>query len=285
MCAAHRRSAATLRPLSAVPDAQARPTTRKPTGKPAGKAPGKAAKKKPAAALDPSLAPAQKLDPPSPRPRRDLAPLRITTLLERLAMAQPNAECALVHRNAWELLVATILSAQCTDKRVNLVTPALFAMFPTPEAMTHASLPELEELVRTTGFFRNKAKSILGAAKRITEEFGGEVPRTLGELITVPGAARKTANVVLGVAYGLAEGVVVDTHVQRLSKRLGLTRHDDPSKIEKDLMRIIPRERWIAFSHELILHGRAICVARKPRCAECPLETTCWAPDKTWRSH
>ncbi len=223
-----------------------------------------------------------KLDPASPRPRRDLAPGRIADLLDRLRAAQPGAECALVHRNAWELLVATILSAQCTDKRVNL---ELFRAFPTPAAMAEASLPELEELVRTTGFFRNKAKSIQGAGKVIAERFGGVVPRTLKELITVPGAARKTANVVLGVAYGLAEGVVVDTHVQRISRRLGLTRHTEPKKIEQDLMRVVPRERWIAFSHELILHGRAVCVARKPRCAECPLETTCWAADKTWRSH
>ena len=237
------------------------------------------------AVIRPEAANLGKLDPPSPRPRRDLAPARIADLLARLRIAQPNAECALHHRNPWELLVATILSAQCTDKRVNLVTPALFAMFPTPAAMAGASLPELEELVRTTGFFRAKAKSIQGAGRTITEQFGGEVPRTLAELITVPGAARKTANVVLGVGYGLAEGVVVDTHVQRLSKRLGLTKHGDPRKIEKDLMRIIPRERWIAFSHELILHGRSICVARKPRCAGCPLETTCWAADKTWRSH
>ncbi len=234
---------------------------------------------------DAPTAPRQKIDPPSPKPRRDLAPARIADLLQRLALAQPEAECALVHRSPWELLVATILSAQCTDKRVNLVTPELFRAFPTPAAMAQASLPELEELVRTTGFFRNKAKSIQGAAQAIAGQFGGEVPRTLAELVTVPGAARKTANVVLGVAYGLAEGVVVDTHVQRLSRRLGLTKHDEPRKIEQDLMRVIPRERWIAFSHELILHGRAICVARKPRCAECPLETTCWAPDKTWRSH
>lgn len=226
-----------------------------------------------------------KPDPPSPRPRRDLVPARIADLLERLAKAYPNAECALLHRNPWELLVATILSAQTTDKRVNLVTPELFKAFPSPAAMAAASLPELEELVRTTGFFRSKAKSIRGAAQAIVQRFNGQVPRTLAELITVPGAARKTANVVLGVAYGLAEGVVVDTHVQRLSRRLGLTRHEEPRKIEQDLMRILPRERWIAFSHELILHGRAICVARKPRCAECQLETTCWAPDKTWTSH
>ena len=238
------------------------------------------------AVVSPLLAePEAKLDPPSPRPRRDLAPARIADLLARLAAAQPTAECALHHRNPWELLVATILSAQCTDKRVNLVTPDLFRTFPTPSAMAQASLPELEALVRTTGFFRAKAKSIQGAGQAITERFGGEVPRTLAELITVPGAARKTANVVLGVGYGLAEGVVVDTHVQRLSNRLGLTKHKDPRKIEKDLIRIVPRERWIVFSHELILHGRSICVARKPRCAACPLETTCWAKDKTWRSH
>ncbi len=238
--------------------------------------------RKPKPALADALA---KPDPPIPRPRRDLAPARIADLLHRLALAQPNAECALTHTSPWELLVATILSAQCTDKRVNLVTPALFAAFPTPAAMAAAPLLMLEELVRTTGFFRAKAKSVQGAGKVITEQFGGEVPRTLAELITVPGAARKTANVVLGVGYGLAEGVVVDTHVQRLSRRLGLTKHEDPRKIEKDLMRIVPRPRWIAFSHELILHGRSICVARKPRCAACPLETTCWARDKTWRTH
>jgi endonuclease-3 len=226
-----------------------------------------------------------KLDPPSPRPRRDLAPARIADLLERLARAYPNAECALAHRSPWELLVATILSAQCTDARVNLVTPELFRIFPTPAALAEASLPALEEIIRTTGFYHNKAKSISGAAKRITTHFGGEVPKTMAELITVPGAARKTANVVLGVAYGLAEGVVVDTHVQRLSNRLGLTAEQDPKKIEQNLMKRIPRERWIAFSHELIHHGRQICIARKPKCAECPLETTCWAPDKTWTSH
>jgi endonuclease-3 len=233
----------------------------------------------PAAELKP------KLDPPSPKPRRDLAAGRIADLLERLGRAYPKAECALVHSSPWELLVATILSAQCTDARVNIVTPELFRIFPTPAAMAEASLTALEELIRTTGFYHNKAKSISGAAKRITEHFGGEVPRTMAELLTVPGAARKTANVVLGVAYGLAEGVVVDTHVQRLANRLGLTTEHDPKKIEQDLMKRIPRERWIAFSHELIHHGRQVCIARKPRCAECPLETTCWAQDKTWTSH
>ena len=226
-----------------------------------------------------------KLDPPSPRPRRDLAHARITDLLARLAAAYPNAECALVHRSPWELLVATILSAQTTDARVNLVTPELFRTFPTPAAMAEASLPALEELIRSTGFYRNKAKSIQGAARRITEAFGGEVPRTMEELLTVPGAARKTANVVLGVAYGVGVGVVVDTHVDRLSNRLGLTTESVPKKIEQDLMRVIPQDRWIAFSHELIHHGRRVCVARRPRCAECPLETTCWAPDKPFTSH
>jgi endonuclease-3 len=206
-------------------------------------------------------------------------------LLDRLAKAYPNAECALKHRSPWELLVATILSAQTTDARVNMVTPELFRTFPAPAAMAEASLPALEELIRTTGFYHNKAKSIQGAARTISEKFGGEVPRTLAELITVPGAARKTANVVLGVAYGLAEGVVVDTHVQRLSNRFGLTTEQDPKKIEQDLIKRIPRDHWIAFSHELILHGRALCIARKPRCADCPVEPTCWAPDKTWRSH
>ena len=229
--------------------------------------------------------PEPKLDPPSPKPRRDLAPARIADLLDRLAKAYPNAECALIHRSPFELLIATILSAQTTDVGVNLATPALFAAYPTPATMAEAPLPVLEELIRSTGFYRNKAKSIKGAAQALTERFGGEVPRTVAEIITIPGAARKTANVVLGVAYGLAEGVVVDTHVQRLSNRLGLTTEEDPKKIELDLMKRIPRDRWIAFSHELIHHGRQICIARKPRCAECPLETTCWAPDKTWTSH
>ena len=236
-------------------------------------------------AASPKKAAKPKLGPPSPKPRRHLAPTRIADLLARLAATYPNAECALVHRSPWELLVATILSAQTTDARVNLVTPELFRTFPTPAAMAEASLPALEELIRSTGFYRNKAKSISGAARRITEAFGGEVPRTMEELLTVPGAARKTANVVLGVAYGVGVGVVVDTHVDRLSHRLGLTTESDPKKIEQDLMRVIPQDRWIAFSHELIHHGRQVCVARKPRCAECPLETTCWAPDKTFTSH
>jgi len=206
-------------------------------------------------------------------------------LLRRLAAAYPNAECALHHRNAWELLVATILSAQCTDARVNMVTPSLFKKFPTPHAFAEANLPAIEEVIRSTGFYHNKAKSISGAAKKVVSEFGGKVPVTMAELLTLPGVARKTANVVLGVAFKKAEGIVVDTHVLRLSHRLGLTRAEDPKRVEEDLMRIIPKDRWIAFSHEMIHHGRQICVARKPRCIDCPLETLCDAPDKTWSSH
>ena len=192
--------------------------------------------------------------------------------LERL---YPDAACALVHRNPFELLVATILSAQCTDKRVNLVTPALFRKYPTPAAMSKATPPALEELVRTTGFFRNKARSILGAARMIVDEHGGEVPATMDELLRLPGVARKTANVVLGNAFNRNEGVVVDTHVQRLSRRLGLTRHTQPVKIEQDLIARFPAERWTMLSHLLISHGRAICVARKPRCEACPLAAIC----------
>jgi endonuclease III len=215
----------------------------------------------------------------------ELDPKRIAELLRRLAAAYPNAECALHHRNPWELLVATILSAQCTDARVNMVTPELFRKFPTPKAFAEASLPAIEEEIRSTGFFHNKAKSISGAAKAIVSQYGGRVPETMAELLPLPGVARKTANVVLGVAFGKAEGVVVDTHVLRLSHRLGLTRAEDPKKVEEDLMRVIPKDRWIAFSHEMIHHGRQICVARKPRCVDCPLETLCNAPDKTWSSH
>jgi endonuclease-3 len=218
-------------------------------------------------------------------PKRDLAPERIGAILDGLAKAYPNAECALVHRNPWELLVATILSAQCTDVRVNMVTPELFRKFPTPKAMAEASLPAIEEEIRSTGFYRNKAKSISGAAKKIISDFGGKVPRKMDELLTVPGAARKTANVVLGVAYGIAEGIVVDTHVLRLSRRLHLTQNTEPKKVEQDLVKIIPKDHWIAFSHELIHHGRQVCIARKPKCAECSIEKLCNSSDKTWSSH
>ena len=193
----------------------------------------------------------------------------------------PDARCALEHRSPWELLVATILSAQCTDKRVNLVTPGLFAKYPTPRDFASVHPEVLANDIRSTGFFNNKAKSIVGAAKKVVSEFSGQVPRTLEELLTIPGAARKTANVVLGTAYGIASGVVVDTHVQRITRRLDLTRNTDPVKIERDLMQVIPKEKWILFSHQTILHGRALCVARNPRCAQCLLSSLCYAPDKT----
>jgi len=212
-------------------------------------------------------------------------PARVAAILDTLQKTYPHAVCALNHRSAWELVVATILSAQCTDVRVNLVTPALFKAFPTPKAMAAAGLPELEELIRTTGFFRNKAKSIQGAGRVVTEEFGGQVPKTMDELLRIPGVARKTANVVLGSWFGIAVGVVVDTHVLRLSRRLELTTQTAPEKVEQDLMREIPQTKWIEFSHQMIYHGRQICIARKPRCADCTLERLCNSPDKTWTSH
>lgn len=243
--------------------------------------PAKSSTKKPTKAVAAKKQPAKK----SAASKGNLAPARIDDLLQRLQTAYPNAECALTHRTAWELLVATILSAQCTDVRVNMVTPELFRKFPTPMAMAQASLPALEAEIKSTGFYRNKAKSISGAAKRLVADFGGKVPKTMAELLTLPGVARKTGNVVLGVAYGIAEGVVVDTHVLRLSNRLGLTQSSDPKKVEQDLMQIVPRDHWIEFSHELIHHGRKVCIARKPRCADCSLESLCNAPDKTWSSH
>lgn len=216
------------------------------------------------------------------RPRTKAARAeRVSLILKGLDEMYPNATCALIHRNPWELLVATILSAQCTDKRVNEVTPGLFRKYPTPKDFAAARQEALASDIRSTGFFNNKAKSIIGAAKKIVSEFGGKVPRTLEELITIPGAARKTANVVLGTAYNIAAGVVVDTHVQRVSRRLDLTKNADPVRIEQDLMKIIPKDRWILFSHQIIHHGRALCVARKPKCAACKLNPICYAPDKT----
>jgi endonuclease-3 len=206
---------------------------------------------------------------------------RVQVILKTLDEMYPDATCALIHRNPWELLVATILSAQCTDKRVNEVTPGLFRKYPTPRDFAAVRPEALANDIRSTGFFNNKAKSIIGAAKKIVNEFGGNVPRTLEELITVPGAARKTANVVLGTAYGIASGVVVDTHVQRIARRLDLTKQTDPVKVEQDLIKIIPKERWILFAHQIIHHGRAICIARKPKCAECKLNPICYAADKT----
>ncbi len=206
---------------------------------------------------------------------------RIAKILEILDRTYPQPSVPLTHRNAWELLVATILSAQCTDKRVNEVTPGLFKKYPTMTDFAHANQEELAQDVRSTGFFNNKARSLIGAAKKILADYGGQVPRTMEEMVTIPGAARKTANVVLGGAYGITSGIVVDTHVQRLSFRLDLTKNTDPVKIEQDLMKIVPRERWFAFGLQLIYHGRALCTARKPCCAECPLDPLCYAKDKT----
>jgi endonuclease-3 len=215
---------------------------------------------------------------------KSTSPERVAEILLILDEHYPEVECALTHDSPWQLLVATILSAQCTDVRVNMVTPVLFRRYPTAKAMMGATQAEIEEIIRSTGFFRNKAKSLLGAAKRVHEDFGGRVPETLAELVTIPGAARKTANVVLGVCFGKAEGVVVDTHVLRISRRLGLAKSTTPEKVERELMKILPQERWVKYSHQIIHHGRAICVARKPKCSECPLEQLCEAKDKTWKS-
>lgn len=206
---------------------------------------------------------------------------RVKKILATLDRMYPNVTCALHHSNAWELLVATILSAQCTDKRVNEVTPGLFRKYPTIQDFAAASQEELALDIRSTGFFNNKAKSVIGAARKILSDFGGEIPRDIDKLLTVPGAARKTANVVLGTAFGIASGVVVDTHVQRIAQRLDLTKSSDPKNIEKDLMNTIPKEKWILFSHQIIHHGRALCLARNPRCGECALNALCYAKDKT----
>ena len=211
-----------------------------------------------------------------------LAPDRIAAILRHLDQLYPDVTCALTHKSAWELLVATILSAQSTDVNVNRVTPELFRKYPTVEAFAALTPEQLEPDVRSTGFFRNKSKSVVGAAKKIVAEFGGQVPSNMTDLLTLPGVARKTANVVLGSWFKIADGVVVDTHVHRISRRLELTTNSDPQKIEQDLMRVVPREKWILFSHQIIWHGRKICYARKPKCLECPLENICHAADKTW---
>jgi endonuclease-3 len=208
-------------------------------------------------------------------------PKRVAAILAGLDQAYPDATCELKHENAFQLLISTILSAQCTDVRVNEVAKTLYKKYPTPEAFAYANPAELQQEIRPTGFFRNKTKSIMGASKGIIENFGGKVPRTMEEILTLPGVARKTGNVVLGTAYGIASGVVVDTHVMRLSRRLDLTKHDEPKKIEQDLMRILPQEKWIQFSHQLIWHGRRVCIARKPRCVDCNLESICYSGDKT----
>lgn len=206
---------------------------------------------------------------------------RVEKILATLDKMYPGVTCALHHSNAWELLVATILSAQCTDKRVNEVTPGLFKKYPTIQDFAAAKQDELAQDIRSTGFFNNKAKSVIGAAKKILTDFGGQIPREMDQLLTVPGVARKTANVVLGTAFGIPSGIVVDTHVQRIAQRLDLTKNTEPRQIEQDLMKVIPREKWILFSHQIIHHGRALCVARNPKCAQCDLEPLCYAKDKT----
>jgi endonuclease III len=208
-------------------------------------------------------------------------PQRVAAILAKLDEAYPNATCELKYENAFQLLISTILSAQCTDVRVNQVAETLYKKYPDAKAFAYATPSELEQDIRPTGFFRNKTKSVMGASKAILEKFGGEVPRTMEEILTLPGVARKTGNVVLGTAYGIASGVVVDTHVLRLSNRLDLSRNEDPKKVEQDLMEIIPREKWIQFSHQLIWHGRRVCHARKPKCIECNMEWLCYAKDKT----
>lgn len=207
-------------------------------------------------------------------------PKRVSAILQKLDEAYPEATCELKHENPFQLLISTILSAQCTDVRVNEVTKTLYQKYKTPKDFAYADPSELEQEIRPTGFFRNKTKSIMGAAKGILENFKGEVPKTMDEILTLPGVARKTGNVVLGSGYGIASGVVVDTHVMRLSRRLDLTKHEDPKKIEQDLIKIIPQDSWIKFSHQLIWHGRRVCIARKPRCTDCNLESICYSKDK-----
>jgi endonuclease-3 len=200
---------------------------------------------------------------------------RTAEIIARLKKAYPSAHCALNHSNAFELLIATILSAQCTDERVNIVTSTLFRKYRGPTDFAAVSQDELERDIRSTGFFRNKAKNIRSASKRVIDEFGGTVPETMPELLSLAGVARKTANVVLGNAFGIASGVVVDTHVSRLSQRLGLTKEKTPEKIELDLQALVPKKHWVMFSHWLIFHGRQVCQARKPKCTECVLADLC----------
>jgi endonuclease III len=220
--------------------------------------------------------------PAKPKGYNPTSPERVQEILARLDRQYPSVTCALTHRSAWELLVATILSAQSTDVNVNRVTPELFQKYPTVQDFAALTPEQLQPDVRSTGFFRNKSKSVVGAAKRIVAEFGGEVPNNMDDLLTLPGVARKTANVVLGTWFKRNDGVVVDTHVHRISRRLELTKENDPKKIEQNLMRTIPNDKWTLFSHQIIWHGRKLCIARSPKCADCPLENLCHAGDKTW---
>jgi endonuclease-3 len=200
---------------------------------------------------------------------------RARKIARALARAYPNAVCALHHVDPFQLLVATILSAQCTDERVNMVTPRLFLKYPTPEKLARSSQADVEAIIKSTGFFRAKAKSLRGMAARLVDEFEGVLPQTIDELTTLPGVGRKTANVLLGTAFGIATGVVVDTHVKRIAHLLGLTGHKDPEKVEQDLMALLPKKEWVDFSHRLIHHGRRVCIARRPKCTECPLLSLC----------
>lgn len=211
-------------------------------------------------------------------PTARVNPAKSAQILSILKKSYPSPQCALNHKGPWQLLMATILSAQCTDARVNMVTPALFKKYPEPKAMAKAPLPAVESIVRSTGFFRQKAKSLVMTSRDIMEKFDGRVPQEMDALLSLRGVARKTANVVLGTAYGISSGVVVDTHVKRVTHRLGFTRHTDPVKIEKDLMKIVPKEDWIWFSHAIITHGRKICKAGRPLCPECPLKEVCPFP-------
>jgi endonuclease-3 len=223
-----------------------------------------------------------------PRPPTAATRARAAEIETRLTAAMPEPRCELNHENAWQLLIATILSAQSTDRMVNKVTPALFARFPTPAALGEADQSELETLIKSTGFFRNKAKSIRAASRQVAEEFAGEVPRTLDEIIKLPGVARKTANVVLGTAYRVPSGVTVDTHAGRVSRRLQLTKHEDPVKVELDLCALFPQDSWIDMGHRFVLHGRYVCLARSPRCSQCPINELCKAreapPAASWQA-
>jgi endonuclease-3 len=218
----------------------------------------------------------------APKSYNPLAPVRIAAILKGLDQLYPEVTCALTHKTAWELLVATILSAQSTDANVNRVTPELFRKYPTVQDFAALEPEQLEPDVRSTGFFRNKSRSVVGAAKKLVSDFGGEVPDEMDKLLTLPGVARKTANVVLGSWFKKAVGVVVDTHVTRISRRLELTKNMDAPKIEQDLIKVIPQEKWILFSHQVIWHGRKLCMARRPKCVDCALEKLCHAADKTW---
>ena len=223
--------------------------------------------------------PASVTTPKRPRTKLDRR-ARLEQILAILDQVFPNVTCALYHSNPWQLLVATILSAQCTDERVNMVTPGLFAKYPAMEDFAAATPEALGKDIYSTGFYNNKSRNIIAAAKRILQVYNGQIPTSIEELLTIPGAARKTANVVLGTAFGIASGVVVDTHVSRISQRLDLTSETDPVKIERDLVKILPQSRWIQFSHQLIHHGRGHCTARNPKCHSCPLNSICYAKDK-----